>query len=132
MDIGQIIERDIGAEGLKHNPLRLKGQHNPAGTNGLREKDGKGANISAGVNHDIVGPEDLAIQFYFRFIVLAVQVVRSADVHVVDVVQHGAIAALLETIERNKCHVDLPRSVQKPANAIRRPEPDISGPLSRY
>ena len=59
----------------------------------LREKDRVRAEVGADFDHDVARLHDLAKQLDFALGVLAVQIERAADVHVVDVVQHLAVTA---------------------------------------
>ena len=99
VDIGQAVERDVRAEGLKDDALRLDGVNEAVHAHVLGQGDGVGADIGAGFDDRGAGADELLEEVGFVFGELAELGERLADVNIVAVVEEEAVAGAVQAVK---------------------------------
>lgn len=108
IDVRQTVQSQIATQCLKENALRLNGQHPPRRSHVFGEEQRVRANIRPHFQHDFTRCNKLLEQQRFTLREFAVQLNRTADVNVVDVVDQLAKSSLTDGVERSEVGHDEP------------------------
>jgi hypothetical protein len=100
INIYQRLQRDIGAQRLENNSLRLERVQKSGTTQMLRERHGDGADIGAYVCDDASRRAELTQKLNFTLTILAVQFERSPDDLIVAVIDEWSVPRLRDGVER--------------------------------
>jgi hypothetical protein len=102
VDVGHAVERHVRAQALKDNPLRLEGNHRPRVPHLPGKEERVRADIGTDLDHHRARLNDLPKQIDLSFRELSIQFKRLADVAIVLVIEHFAVATVGELIEGKK------------------------------
>jgi hypothetical protein len=90
-DVGQAIDRDVAAQKLESEPLRLESDDCSGPLYCGSESDGMGADVRADVEHGFSGSKEIAKQGDFGFAPFAIEIQRAADQTIVAVENENAV-----------------------------------------